>query len=112
ESFAGAHVFVAGDVMLDEYVWGEATRLCPEAPVPIVCTHRRSARPGGAANAAANLAALGARPLLAGVVGDDSAAGALRGALGEAGLDPAGLLVDPLRPTTTKTRVLAQGPQS
>jgi rfaE bifunctional protein kinase chain/domain len=111
ESFSDARVLIVGDVMLDEYLWGEATRLCPEAPVPVVHARRRSARPGGAANAAANVAALGAHPVLGGVVGSDTAADSLRGALAEAGVRSASLFPDPGRPTTMKTRVLAQGQQ-
>jgi D-beta-D-heptose 7-phosphate kinase/D-beta-D-heptose 1-phosphate adenosyltransferase len=111
ENFVDTRVLVTGDVMLDEYIWGEAVRLCPEAPVPVVQTRRRTVRPGGAANAAANLAAFGARPMLAGVVGDDRAADSLRGALREAGVEAGGLFTDAERPTTTKMRVLAQNQQ-
>jgi D-beta-D-heptose 7-phosphate kinase/D-beta-D-heptose 1-phosphate adenosyltransferase len=109
--FAGKRVLVVGDVMLDEYLWGTACRISPEAPVPVVDLERKTCSPGGAANAAANLAGLGAEVCLAGVVGDDEAAARLRSALVEQGVCVEGLLATPGRPTTTKTRLLAQGQQ-
>ena len=110
-ALAGRRLLVIGDVMLDEYVAGDARRVCPEAPVPVVEADRRWAVPGGAANAAANAAALGGRVLLSGATGDDPAAAALARAAEAAGVEPAGLVTDPERPTTTKLRVLARGQQ-
>lgn len=107
----GATVLVVGDVMLDEYVWGEVHRISPEAPVPVVDIHERTARAGGAANAAAGVVALGGRALLAGVVGDDAPAEALLGALADTGVEPTGLIAEPGRPTTTKVRVVAHAQQ-
>lgn len=107
----GATVLVVGDVMLDEYVWGEVHRISPEAPVPVVDIHERTARAGGAANAAAGVVALGGRALLAGVVGDDAPAEALLGALADTGVERAGLMAEPGRPTTTKVRVVAHAQQ-
>ena len=69
--FPGQRILVIGDVILDRYWWGEASRLSPEAPVPVVRKQRATVRPGGAANTAANLAALGAMPFLVGLVGTD-----------------------------------------
>jgi rfaE bifunctional protein kinase chain/domain len=109
--FAFLRVLVAGDLMLDEYLWGEVRRVCPEAPVPIVEAEQRSGRPGGAGNAAANLAALGAAVDLCGVVGDDHPADALRAELEAASVGTGLLLADPGRRTTVKTRVMAQGQQ-
>ncbi|AMV25175.1 Bifunctional protein HldE [Gemmata sp. SH-PL17] len=108
---AGRCLLVLGDVMLDEYVAGEARRVCPEAPVPVVEATARWAVPGGAANAAANAAALGARAVLGGATGADPGAGALARAARDRGVDPAGLVPDPGRPTTSKLRVLARGQQ-
>ena len=102
-------VVVFGDVMLDEFVWGDVTRISPEAPVPVVDIRRESVRLGGAANVVANLVALGARATLVGVVGEDAAGARLRGQLEEtcgAGVE-ARLAADPSRPTTTKTRIIA-----
>src|ERR671917_1495838 len=76
-------VVVFGDVMLDEFVWGDVTRISPEAPVPVVDIRRESVRLGGAANVLANLVALGARGRLVGVVGEDSAGDRLLAKLGE-----------------------------
>lgn len=106
---AGRRVVVWGDVMLDEFVWGDVTRISPEAPVPVVNIRRESVRLGGAANVLANLVALGARASVVGVVGRDRAGERLADALDEAGaLDAtAGLIPDESRPTTTKTRIIA-----
>jgi rfaE bifunctional protein kinase chain/domain len=102
-------VVVFGDVMLDEFVWGDVTRISPEAPVPVVDIRRESVRLGGAANVLANLVALGARATVVGVVGNDAAHERLRAKLaaecGERGR--ACLVADPSRPTTTKTRIIA-----
>ncbi len=110
-AFASRRVLVIGDVMLDEYIAGDARRVCPEAPVPVVEATSRWVAAGGAGNAATNAAALGARVMLGGVVGSDAAAEGLILALKAAGVDAAGLVVDPDRPTTTKMRVLARGQQ-
>ena len=105
----GRRVVVFGDVMLDEFVWGDVTRISPEAPVPVVDIRRESARLGGAANVLANLVALGARAEVVGVVGDDAARARLAAKLEETcGAGGASRLVaDPSRPTTTKTRIIA-----
>lgn len=103
------NVVVLGDVMLDEFVWGDVTRVSPEAPVPVVDIRRESVRLGGAANVLANLVALGARACVVGVVGDDSAAERLRAELRGRGASRAdeSLVVDGSRPTTIKTRIIA-----
>ena len=105
--FSTCRVMVLGDVVLDRYWWGEATRLSPEAPVPVVLAQRSTTRPGGAANVAANLAALGASVDLFGVIGVDSGAVELRETLRECGIASDFLFEEPGRPTTTKTRVIA-----
>jgi rfaE bifunctional protein kinase chain/domain len=104
-------LLVVGDVMIDEYISGDARRVCPEAPVPVVESSRRWCVPGGAANAAANASALGGAVTLGGATGDDPAAGELARAVRVTGVDPAGLVPDGTRPTTTKLRVLARGQQ-
>jgi D-beta-D-heptose 7-phosphate kinase/D-beta-D-heptose 1-phosphate adenosyltransferase len=105
----GRRVVVFGDVMLDEFVWGDVTRISPEAPVPVVDIRRESVRLGGAANVLANLVALGARSEVVGVVGDDTARERLRAKIEETcGSEGAARLVgDPARPTTVKTRIIA-----
>ncbi|HEX8772125.1 MAG TPA: D-glycero-beta-D-manno-heptose-7-phosphate kinase [Pyrinomonadaceae bacterium] len=102
-------VVVLGDVMLDEFVWGDVTRISPEAPVPVVEVRRESAHLGGAANVLANLVALGARASLVGVVGDDAAGERLRARLREASPSQTDelLVVDRSRPSTVKTRIIA-----
>lgn len=105
--FPGQRILVLGDVILDWYWWGQASRLSPEAPVPVVRRQRTTMQPGGAGNTAANLAALGARVSLFGVTGSDSHAADLRSALASQGVETTGLIGDSSRPTTTKTRVIA-----
>jgi D-beta-D-heptose 7-phosphate kinase / D-beta-D-heptose 1-phosphate adenosyltransferase len=107
KKFPGQRILVLGDVILDWYWWGQASRLSPEAPVPVVRKQRTTMQPGGAGNTAANLAALGARVSLFGVTGHDSHAGDLRAALSTHGVDTGGLIADASRHTTTKTRVIA-----
>lgn len=102
-------VAVVGDVMLDRYYRGKASRLSPEAPVPVVEIEDESEHPGGAANVAYNLATLGADAVLFGVIGDDSSGEHLRHLLGRLGIDGSGLMPDRSRPTTVKTRVIADG---
>jgi rfaE bifunctional protein kinase chain/domain len=104
--FAGVHVLVVGDVMLDRFIVGRVTRISPEAPVPVVHFESEHVRLGGAANVAHNLAVLGARVSLVGVVGIDAAAGRLRDQLASAGIAADGLVEDRSRPTTEKVRVV------
>jgi D-beta-D-heptose 7-phosphate kinase / D-beta-D-heptose 1-phosphate adenosyltransferase len=105
--FPGQRILVLGDVMLDRYWWGDASRLSPEAPVPVVRKQRSTVRPGGAANTAANLTALGAAASLIGITGVDGDAGELIAALGECDVSGAFLIAEASRPTTSKTRVIA-----
>ena len=107
----GLKVVVLGDLMLDEYLFGEVSRISPEAPVPIVRIVREKAVLGGAANVAANLKALGAEPLLIGTLQKDGAGDRLLGLLEELGISSASLVLDPLRPTIIKTRVIGQTQQ-
>lgn len=101
-------VLVVGDVILDEYITGRAQRMSREAPIPVLELIDRHYIPGGAANPASNIVALGARALQAGVVGDDDPARVLRAALESRGIDTALLLACDDRPTTLKTRIMAQ----
>jgi rfaE bifunctional protein kinase chain/domain len=110
-AFAGRRVVVVGDLMLDAYLVGETRRISPEAPVPVVEVTERSERPGGAANTALNLAALGARPILFGAVGADADGDRLRARLDQAGIDTEWIVRDETRPTTSKTRIVARGQQ-
>ncbi|OWK35856.1 D-glycero-beta-D-manno-heptose-7-phosphate kinase [Fimbriiglobus ruber] len=109
--FRGCRVLVVGDLMLDEFVWGQVNRISPEAPVPVVEVTRRSSTPGGAANTAANIGSLGGEPVLAGVIGDDAGGTRVCELLRDLGVETAPVVRDPGRPTTTKTRVIAHSQQ-
>ena len=109
--FAGKHVLVAGDVMLDRYWRGEVERISPEAPVPIVRKTGAFGVPGGAANTACNVAALGARVTLFGVTGGDEAGAELRGMLSQRGIDCGNISTAAGRPTTLKLRIVAHDQQ-
>jgi len=108
ERVSECNVVVLGDVMLDEFIWGDVSRISPEAPVPVVNIQRESTCLGGAANVLANLAALGAKAFVIGVVGEDEAADKLRANLRAGGLQSDdSLILDGSRPTTIKTRIIA-----
>lgn len=111
ERIPKVRVAVVGDVMLDRYLIGDAERLSPEAPVPVVTIREHRSALGGAGNVAANATALGARCRLVGVVGDDQHAQAIRAELLAARLEDSHLVTVPGRPTTTKTRLVARGQQ-
>ncbi|MDQ3427844.1 MAG: D-glycero-beta-D-manno-heptose-7-phosphate kinase [Gemmatimonadota bacterium] len=107
----GSRVVVVGDIMIDRYLVGDTERLSPEAPVPVVTVRERHAALGGAANVAANVAALGANCLLVGAVGDDSDGAAIRQELAVARLDDRHVVTVAGRPTTSKTRIIARSQQ-
>jgi D-beta-D-heptose 7-phosphate kinase/D-beta-D-heptose 1-phosphate adenosyltransferase len=109
--FPGLHVLVVGDVMIDRFIVGRVTRISPEAPVPVVRFEREYSRLGGAANVAHNLAALGARVSLVGVVGADAAAERLRSLLAASGISADGLVEDAGRPTVEKVRIVTNRKQ-
>ncbi len=104
------NIVVLGDVMLDEFIWGEVTRISPEAPVPVVDIRRESTHLGGAANVLANLVALGSQACVVGVVGDDFAGERIRSSVRDksAVQTDESLVSDNSRPTTIKTRIIAQ----
>lgn len=106
-----SRILVVGDVMLDQFIWGNVSRISPEAPVPVVDFQRESFMPGGAANVARNLSALGAAPELIAVVGKDDSADRLRELLREQHVNCAGLVEHPGRPTSIKTRIVAHQQQ-
>lgn len=111
DSFKNARVLVVGDVMLDRYWWGTVDRISPEAPVPVVRLERTTAAPGGAANVAVNVAALGGTPVLIGCTGDDAEADELRASLREEGVVADHLIKIGSRRTTVKTRIVAHNQQ-
>ncbi|MGI8826242.1 MAG: bifunctional heptose 7-phosphate kinase/heptose 1-phosphate adenyltransferase [Chloroflexota bacterium] len=111
DRFADRKVLVLGDMVADEYVMGRPARISREAPVLILHFAESFVRPGGATNTAYNISTLGAAAQVVGVIGDDEMGRRLRNALDGAGISTAGMVVDPGRPTSTKTRVIAKGTQ-
>lgn len=111
DRFKQCKVLVVGDIILDEYIWGKANRLSPEAPVPVLEVSRYSHVPGGAANVANNIKSLGGNVAIAGVLGKDTQADQLENVLKEQGIDTSCLIRDENRPTTVKTRLLAHNRQ-
>lgn len=108
---AGKRVVCVGDVMLDRFIYGAVARISPEAPVPVLKRSRETSMPGGAANVARNLASLGLRPVVIGVIGDDADGHELLAQLANIpGIDTQ-LIVAPGRPTTLKMRFIAGGQQ-
>lgn len=108
---AARRILVAGDFMLDEYIWGQVERISPEAPVVVVNVQRESRVLGGAGNVVNNLVGLGAKVAVLGLVGEDAAGAALAAELRRLGVDTAGLAVDGRRQTTRKTRVIGGNQQ-
>lgn len=107
QQFKQLTVLVVGDVMLDSYIWGTVDRVSPEAPVPVVQVKKRDFRMGGAANVALNVQALGAKPIICSLIGDDDAGKKFLSTLDAQGMSRDGIIVTPSRPTTVKTRVIA-----
>ncbi len=108
DQLEGRHVLIIGDVILDEYIWGDVNRISPEAPVPVLEIASETTRTGGAANVAQNIVNLGGRVDLIGVVGDDDNGKTLIQMLERIGIDASGICIDADRPTSTKTRVIAR----
>ena len=106
---APAPILVVGDIMCDHYLWGDVERISPEAPVQVLRWEREADRPGGAANVAMNLSALGCRVNLVGLIGKDDAGRWLLRALRSRGVNTSGVVQSSERPTTLKTRVIARG---
>ncbi|OGG50016.1 MAG: hypothetical protein A3F84_02315 [Candidatus Handelsmanbacteria bacterium RIFCSPLOWO2_12_FULL_64_10] len=111
ESLRDPRILVLGDLMLDRYVWGTVDRISPEAPIQVLNADHEEVRPGGGANVARNLAALGARVACAGVIGNDAAGAQLTRLLRDRGVDVRGLLTTSARPTPVKTRMIARNQQ-
>ncbi len=110
DRFTSSCLLVVGDLMLDQFVWGEVSRISPEAPVPVVAVRRETTLLGGAANVANNLLALGSGCILAGIVGQDSAGRDLIDLAGRQGIEVV-TVTDNKRQTTLKTRIIARAQQ-
>lgn len=111
KAFSGKKALVIGDVMTDEYVFGRVERISPEAPVPVVNIIKRESRPGGAANVAVNLKALGAQAVLCSVTGDDMRGHEFMDMLREREIGSSGMLLSSERSTTVKTRIIGNNHQ-
>jgi D-beta-D-heptose 7-phosphate kinase/D-beta-D-heptose 1-phosphate adenosyltransferase len=111
DRFQGRCLIVLGDLMLDEFIWGEVRRISPEAPVPVVEVRRETLQLGGAGNVVTNLLALGAEAIPIGILGEDEAGRRMRALFADEGASVDGLLTVPDRPTTRKTRIVAHSQQ-
>jgi rfaE bifunctional protein kinase chain/domain len=107
----GVRVLIVGDLMLDQFVWGRVDRISPEAPVPVVHVTNEDVRPGGAGNVVSNVAALGGRAAVGGLIGRDAAGARLRQELGRLGADTGGVVTTSETATISKTRIIAHNQQ-
>ncbi len=111
DAFANKKILVLGDIMLDQFVWGEVSRISPEAPVPVVQVEKESFLLGGAANVANNLRSLDAKACLSGIIGNDSFGQTVLSLCSQKDIDTSATVTDNTRPTTLKTRIVARGQQ-
>jgi len=111
ENFGKSTILVIGDIMLDQFIWGKVSRISPEAPVPVVEVEQETTMLGGAANVVKNLASLGGKVLLCGVVGDDSPGREIISKLHALDVDISGIAIEHDRPTSVKTRIIAHAQQ-
>ena len=109
--FPEARIAVLGDIIMDEFIWGDVSRISPEAPVPVLDVERETKLLGGAANVVRNMGALGAEAILCGIVGDDAMGEGISNELKSMGLRSGGVIVEKGRPTSIKTRVVAHNQQ-
>ncbi len=107
EAASGRRICIIGDIMLDRYMFGNVNRISPEAPVQVFDLKESKSKLGGAANVSLNIKSLGAEPYLIGVIGNDGAGRILKEGMKNLGQDTSGLITDPARPTTCKTRVIS-----
>lgn len=111
EKFSGLTALIVGDVMIDSYIWGKVERISPEAPVPVISITNKEIRLGGAANVAKNIAALGAKPILCSVIGNDHDGKSLLDLMESRGMDTRGITMSDDRFTTVKERMLSSSQQ-
>ena len=109
--FKSKKILIVGDIMIDSYRWGHVERQSPEAPVPIVNLEKKEDRLGGAGNVALNIKALGAKPILCSVIGEDYSGNKLLELLRKENLCTNGIIIDKTRKTTTKTRIINNSEQ-
>jgi rfaE bifunctional protein kinase chain/domain len=111
KKFSGVRILVVGDIMLDRFIWGDVSRISPEAPVPVVVVEKETFLLGGAANVVNNIHSLGGKASLCGVVGDDEMGQKVLKRLSEMGIERSGISIEPGRQTTVKTRIIAHHQQ-
>ena len=111
DGFSEAKILVIGDIIMDEYVWGEVSRISPEAPVPVVQVRSETKMLGGAANVIHNISTLGAKPTLCGIVGEDQTGKEILNKINNMGLNSDGIVIEQGRTTSIKTRVVARNQQ-
>ena len=111
EKFSGTKIAVIGDLMLDVYLWGNVSRISPEAPVPVVDVYRRTSCPGGAANVMRNISTCGGKVIAFGAIGNDQSGEMLQKELADLGVDNSGIVTSAKRRTTEKCRVIAGSQQ-
>lgn len=111
KEFNKKRVVVIGDLLLDQFIWGDVSRISPEAPVPVVWVQKEGYMPGGACNVASNLAKLGAHVDIIGIIGDDHKGEILKSQMESMGISTGGVFTDNTRPTILKTRVVANHQQ-
>ncbi len=109
--FKEISALVVGDIILDEYFWGKVDRISPEAPVPVVTVKKETQLLGGAANVVNNIRSLGGQVFLSGLVGGDERGRKILNLLEERGVPTGGVFIDPRRPTTVKSRIVAHSQQ-
>jgi len=111
KKFSEVRILVVGDVMLDRFIWGDVSRISPEAPVPVVVVDQETFLLGGAANVVNNIHSLGGKASLCGVIGDDEMGQKVIQRLGEMGIERSGVSIELGRQTTVKTRIIAHHQQ-
>ncbi|MEK6984022.1 MAG: D-glycero-beta-D-manno-heptose-7-phosphate kinase [Nanoarchaeota archaeon] len=111
EKFKGKKILVIGDIMLDKYIWGEVSRISPEAPVQVVHVQKETYAPGGASNVANNISALNGKAFMVGIVGNDEPKNILLDELKKRGINIDGIFTDNDKPTTQKVRIVGRNQQ-
>jgi rfaE bifunctional protein kinase chain/domain len=111
DKFPEARILVVGDIIMDEYIWGDVSRISPEAPVPVVDVQDQTKMLGGAANVLNNIISLGGKAILCGVIGNDPTGREILERLKTTGSTTRGIVMEPKRPTSIKTRIIAHNQQ-
>ncbi len=111
DNFKNKKVVVIGDIMLDKYIWGDVSRISPEAPVQVVNVLRETYEAGGAANVANNISALGSKGFIIGISGNDESKNILLNEIKRKGIDTSGIMIDKDKPTTQKVRIIGKSQQ-